>query len=372
MLAEWVVEEAELLGVGAHGSLTTAGRLAVAGDLAAAQDALAERAPATVEKLLLQADLTVVAPGALRPQVAAELELLADVESRGAATVYRIGERSLRRAFDAGRSADEVLAFLAGHAAHGVPQALSYLVADIGRRHGQVRIGQARCYVRSDDAALVAELARGRALARHGLRVLAPTVLVADVEPATLLDALRDAGYLPVAEDGTGAVVISRPALRRAPARPSLATAGKGAGKAAPAVPRSDDVEAVVAALRRPAGTAVPKAAARKPAPKSPANGSRPSSPPLFLLDDDRPGAIAKAPGHVGELLKLACDGEWLARISYVNGRGDESQLNVAVLDVGPRKMLVSVLPSFNNRTLNVSRVQWARILTEAEEDQFL
>src|SRR5207253_10243257 len=99
--------------------------------------------------------------------------------------------------------------------------------------------------------------------------------------------------------------------------------------------------------------------------------GYRPPSPPLFLLDD-RPSAIAKAPGDVIELLELACDGEWLARISYVNGKGQESQLNVAVLDVGPGKLLVDVLPGYNSRTLNLSRVQWARILTEAEEDQFL
>ncbi|MGH9266461.1 MAG: helicase-associated domain-containing protein, partial [Acidimicrobiales bacterium] len=105
MLASWVVEEAELLGLRARGSLTGAGRRAVAGDLAGAVAALAQRAPASVDHFVVQADLTVVAPGALQPQVAAELELLADVESRGAATVYRIGEHTLRRAFDAGRSA---------------------------------------------------------------------------------------------------------------------------------------------------------------------------------------------------------------------------------------------------------------------------
>ena len=222
-LAGWVLEEAELLGLVAKGSLTEAGRAAAGGDLAGAADALARRAPALVERFVLQADLTVVAPGALAPAVAAELELLADVESRGAATVYRLSERTVRPAFDAGRSAAEVTAFLEAHAAHGVPQALAYLVADVGRRHGRLRVGAATCYVRTDDPALTAEVGQARALARLGLRPIAPGVLVGDGDPAKVIGALRDAGYLPVAEDATGAVVITRPPARRAPPRPKAA-----------------------------------------------------------------------------------------------------------------------------------------------------
>jgi len=148
-----------------------------------------------------------------------------------------------------------------------------------------------------------------------------------------------------------------------------------GKGRQAPrGAPGPHDVDAVVAALRQPAAKAAPKppAAARKPAAKAPASRSGPPPTPLFLLDDDRPTAIAKSPGDVAELLTLACDFEWLVRISYVNGKGHESHLNAAVLDVGPAKMVVDVLPGWGSRTLNVSRVQWARVLTEAEEDQFL
>jgi hypothetical protein len=369
LLAAWVVEEAELLGVYARGSLTSAGRLAVAGDLAGATAALAERAPAPVERFVLQGDLTVVAPGVLEPQVAAELELLADVESRGAATVYRIAERTLRRAFDSGRSAAQVSDFLERHAAHGVPQALAYLVADVGRRHGQARIGEARCYVRSDDAALVAELARARALAGLGLRLLAPTVAVTGAEPAAVLEAMRGAGYLPAPEDSSGALVITRPAVRRAPAR-VRPKAAAGAQRPQPGgkAPTGAGVEAVVAGLRRGGAQPAPAAPSRPKAARPPL----PAPPSLFSEGTPRPLAIAKGREEVGELLELACEEEWLVRISYVNGKGKEAQLNVAVADVSPRNVLVSVLPRFNSRTLNRFRVQWARVLTEAEEDQLL
>ena len=62
--------------------------------------------------MLIQADLTAVAPGPLTRERARDLHLLADVESRGQATVYRFTPSSVRRAFDAGWAAHEVHAFL--------------------------------------------------------------------------------------------------------------------------------------------------------------------------------------------------------------------------------------------------------------------
>lgn len=359
-LAGWVLEEAELLGLTATGSLTAAGRAAVAGDLAEAAGALAERAPALVEHFVLQADLTVVAPGALQPEVAAELELLADVESRGAATVYRLSERSVRRAFDAGRSASEVTSFLEAHAAHGVPQALAYLVADVDRRHGRLRVGAARCYVRTDDPALTAEVGQARALARLGLRAIGPGVLVSDGEPAAVVDALRAAGYLPVAEDASGTVMITRPPVRRAPPRPAAPARTPAGGKRG-----TDDVAAIVGSLRQP------KAAASAPA-QAPARRPAPATIPLFDDDPARPVSIARARHDVDRLIEDAVESDWALRLSYVNGKGIESQLNVVPLIATSQKIHVTVLPSLTSRTLNRSRVQWARVLTEAEENQFL
>lgn len=363
-LAGWVLEEAELLGLVAKGSLTGAGRAAVAGDLTAAAGALAERAPALVERFVLQADLTAVAPGALQPAVAAELELMADVESRGAATVYRLSERTVRRAFDAGRSAEEVAAFLEAHAAHGVPQALAYLVADVGRRHGRLRVGAARCYVRTDDPALVAEVAQARALAHLGLRSIAPGVLVSDDDPATLLDALRAAGYLPVAEDASGALVITRPPVRRAPPRPKAAApkparAGKGA----------DELAAIVGAMRA-AGPAAPPPRARSTASARPP--ALPAADSLFDGPPPRPATIARSGPEIDDVIDGAIDHGWLLRISYVNAKGHESQTNVVILAATRTKLHVSVLPNCASRTLSRARVQWARVLTEIEEDQFL
>ena len=51
------------------------------------------------------------------------------------------------------------------------------------------------------------------------MRKLAPQVLVTDIDAHEVMTALRESGYLPAAENGTG-ILVSAPAVRRAKSRP--------------------------------------------------------------------------------------------------------------------------------------------------------
>ena len=367
MMTEWVVAEAELLGLAARRALATSGRLAVGGKLDDAAAALAAQAPPVSTSFVVQADLTVVAPGELAVPVRADLELLGDVESKGAATVYRLSETSLRRGFDAGRTAEDILAFLDGHATRAVPQSLRYMVTDLGRRFGQVRVGEARCYVRCDDPSLLAEVTRSRRTARFGLRLLAPTVAVSDAAPEVVLQALRDAGHLPAQEAAGGGLVLVRPERRRAKARP---VPSRPAPRAAAPV----DPAEVVARLRR-ARPPAPPPAPGAPAPTTPTPAlarKAPSGPPntMELFDVTlRPMEIFKGRDQVAGLLAQAFVEDWAVRVAYVNAKGRSSQLNVVLLDPPSADVFVDVLPRGEERILALDRIEWARVLTEAEEE---
>jgi len=213
----WALEEAALLGVTGRGALTTYGRALLAGGEPAGL--LAAQLPAPLDHVLVQADLTVVAPGPLQPELAAEMALLADVESAGSATVYRVTPASVRRALDAGQSAGDLHGLFAQRSRTPIPQALTYLIDDVARRHGGLRAGAAGSYLRSDDEALLAEILADRRSEPLRLRRLAPTVLVSSGPLNRLLDTLRDAGYAPVVEDARGVLVLTRPDARRAPVR---------------------------------------------------------------------------------------------------------------------------------------------------------
>jgi hypothetical protein len=221
-LVDWTLRESTWLGITALGALTSFGRALLAGDRPAAVTALRRALPEPVGHVLVQADLTIVAPGPLVPSLAAELAEVADVESAGGATVYRVSQATVRRALDTGRSADDLHELFRSHSTTPVPQGLSYLIDDVARQHGRLRGGTAGSFLRCDDPALLAEVIADRRTEAVQLRRIAPTVLVSPRPLAELLDVLRAAGFAPVAEGPDGQVVALRPAARRLAARPRV------------------------------------------------------------------------------------------------------------------------------------------------------
>jgi hypothetical protein len=218
--------EAALLGITGVDGLSTFGRLLVAGEDPTA--ALDDLLPAPVDHVLLQADLTAIAPGPLEHELAHKLALVADVESRGGATVYRFAASSVRRAFDAGWSAAEVHDFVSATSRTPVPQSLTYLVDDVSRRFGTLRAGHAESFLRSDDETALTELVHAPGAESLRLRRIAPTVVISDVPLGTLLPRIRELGLAPVVEAVDGTVRVARPDVFRA--RPRRRSAAAAAG----------------------------------------------------------------------------------------------------------------------------------------------
>lgn len=215
----WTMAEASALGLVALGGLTTSTRALLAEDRPGAVAAMLEALPRPVDHVLVQADLTVVAPGPLEAELAADMTAVADIESAGHATVYRVTETSIRRALDTGRTAGELHQLFTTRSATPVPQSLTYLIDDVARRHGRLRGGAAESFLRCDDASLLAEVLGNQVAAEYGLRMIAPTVLISSYPLAEVLDGLRAAGFAPAAEGPDGRVMDIRPSGRRLPAK---------------------------------------------------------------------------------------------------------------------------------------------------------
>lgn len=218
-LVGWTLREAAALGLTGFGELAPFAR-----DLLAGHDpepGLEKYLPDPVDRILIQADLTAVAPGPLVTELSRELALAADVESTGGATVYRFTPESIRRALDAGRTADDVSGLLARHSATPLPQPLTYLIDDVARRHGHLRVGSLASYVRTDSAGTLDEILADRRAAALRLHRLAPTVLASSLHRGELLDGLRAMGLAPVAESPGGGVIVTRPDAQRAEPPPT-------------------------------------------------------------------------------------------------------------------------------------------------------
>jgi hypothetical protein len=356
-LARWTLSESELLGVTGRGALSAQGRALLglpaasvretaahapsgpgdklpahkhhrpageaplsetprspAEQAAAAAHAarlLAPLLPEPLDHVLLQADLTAVAPGPLERPLADTLGVLADVESKGGATVYRFTPGSVRRALDAGRSASDLHAFLAAHSRTPVPQPLAYLIDDVARRHGHLRIGAASAYVRCDDDALLSEILADKRSQGLRLRRLAPTVLAAQADPAALLEGLRSMGFAPAAESAEGDVLITRAHAHRTPPRSAPVPVPEG-----PPVPDATLLGAAIRAIR--AGDLASTTPRKDTQAQAPGNGELPRTSSAETL------ATMQAAVMTGEAV-------W---IGYVNAEGAASQRVIAPIRV--------------------------------------
>ncbi|WP_033281204.1 helicase-associated domain-containing protein [Streptomyces sp. NRRL F-525] len=354
-LARWTLSEAEMLGVTGRGALSAQGRALLgprgvaaadsspgvsapsgpsspgdklpvhhhhrpptppdplspaeqAAASAAAARLLAPLLPEPLDHVLLQADLTAVAPGPLERPLADMLDVLADVESKGGATVYRFTPGSVRRALDAGRSASDLHDFLTAHSRTPVPQPLAYLIDDVARRHGHLRIGAASAYVRCDDDAVLSEILADKRSAGLRLRRLAPTVLAAQADPAALLDGLRAMGFAPAAESADGDVVITRAHARRTPPRTAPEPVPDG-----PPTPDTTLLSAAIRAIRA---------------------GDRASTTPLKTTPSptgDLPRTSSAETLATMQAAVLTGDTLW---IGYVNAEGAASQRVIAPIRV--------------------------------------
>lgn len=201
--------EAERLGLVALGRLTGAGhRLVESGIHHEVADAFATMLPDVQSRAVVGSDLTIMVLGSPAAHVVDVLDAVAERETRGQASAWRLTPGSVRGALDAGYTSDGVLEALAGLTDTALPQAVEYLVRDVGRRHGHVHVQPAGAVVVGQDEALLAEIAAERSLRRLGLYAVAPTVLVASAPVSDVLGGLRSAGYLPVEAAADGAPVV--------------------------------------------------------------------------------------------------------------------------------------------------------------------
>jgi hypothetical protein len=319
-LVAWTLTEAETLGLAAFGGLAAHGRLLVAGEDPV--PVLAGLLPEPVDHVLLQGDLTAVAPGPLEPALARTLAVVATVESHGGATVYRFTKESVRRAMDRGWTATEIHAFLTAASRTPVPQALTYLVDDTARTFGTVRVGFAAAYLRSDDEAALAELLAHPAAESLGLRRLAPTVVVSTVALDSLLPRLRELGLAPVVEAPDGSVHVARSDAKRAKARNGQRPAG---AQEAHLAARASAVAARVKAGDETAGS--------RPAPAEPASTM--------------------------SVLHEAIDAGEQVVISYVDGRGVGGEARVEPLGIDGGSLAARVEDDV--RSFALSRIRSVR-----------
>jgi hypothetical protein len=215
-LAEWTLREAEWLGITGQGALSKFGAQFLAGD---DLSSINEDLPKTVDHILIQSDNTAIAPGPLEHEISQALAMMAEIESRGGATVYRFTESTIRRALDHGKTGDEIKTFLVKTSKTPMPQPLEYLIADVAKKHGKLRVGNTSSFIRCEDTALISQIMNDKKLEILALRRIAPEVVICDMDATDAMRVLRECGYLPAGESANG-MILTGPRSNRALTKP--------------------------------------------------------------------------------------------------------------------------------------------------------
>lgn len=310
-LIDATIAEAAFVGaIGGVGSSASTPLLALL-DGSDVVEATKQLVPAEVSQLIAQGDMTLLAPGPLDAATAAIVEDLADLESPGLASMWRISDASLKRAFDRGHDADSLHTWFEQHIMGDVPQAITFLIDDLSRTHGAIRAGSALSYIRSTDPALLAVAAE-----HADLRILAPTVAVSPLPLPRLLHELQAAGLQPTAEDDNGAsiTIADEPTLVRATPSSLPQTA----------VPSDGDVEKIIAALNS---------------------------------DTSQLSGVSEA--STTDMLRAAARGRRRVRVDYADAHGVQHTLTVIPLTVN-----VGVVDAQDTATQRVLRMPLRRVIS--------
>jgi hypothetical protein len=319
----------------------------------------------TVSEITVGADLSIIVPGPPVPALGAALARFADLQASSPARMYRLSEASVRRALDAGMKGSQITEVLVAHAPRGLPQNVAYLIDDVANRHGNIVVGHAGLYVRSDDPSLLAGVIADRRLTSFTPRLLAPTVALLDGDDsAKALSALRSAGYLPVAEAGGAALTASKaPAVSPILLRPMRSgPAGPSWADLAP-----DEAESLAEALVQ--GSRGPAAAGqegRLPAMTIAMAGATGRAP----AGDEPQGPTCTNPDDVRRLLEWAAHEETVVEIAYVTSRGRTSMRKVEPYAVLGSRLYATCHLTGAELAIRLARVASARATGDPVDDE--
>jgi hypothetical protein len=202
---------AESIGLTTQGHANEWLQLAVESRIADATKALAKNLPEVQSRIIVQGDLSIIAPGPLSNKDERELRAFVETEQAGLASRYRISALSISQALETSITASDIGATLTRLSGTALPQPVEYLIADTVKRFGRIRVthdvalGGSRVFC--EDSTMCAQLANEAALRAFGLRAIDAHNLRSKYDSDVVYFGLREIGHLAIRTTATGELV---------------------------------------------------------------------------------------------------------------------------------------------------------------------
>ena len=207
-------QQAQDIGFSVSGMATPLLAPCLKGDFATAKDLLEAHLPSAQHSLIVQADLSLIAPGPLDTATESTVRKFAQIEQVSVACSYRLSALSVSHGLECGLSIDEIRNTLLELSQKPLPQPVEYLLAEAQNRFGRLTIskglGLDRAILKSTDGIHLTEVLNDARLRPFAFQPVTASSIATRFEPDVLYFALRDNGYVPVRIDESGAVISPR------------------------------------------------------------------------------------------------------------------------------------------------------------------
>ena len=202
---------AGLIGLSAVGWMSSWAPNVLNCDYSAASQQAAATLPQPQDKLICQADLTLIAPGPLPTDVEITLRRFADTEQIGMASTYRLSALSISHGLETGLKVSEIRELLLRLSGDSIPQPIEYLLSEADVRFGRLAVigGELneRSLIKSSDKVLLAEILNDARLKPFAISQLEDGQLASRFEPEVLYFGLREIGFVAIRADENGKVL---------------------------------------------------------------------------------------------------------------------------------------------------------------------
>jgi len=212
---ENLAHQADGIGFAVSGRASLLLRLGLDGRLPAAADLLSQHLPQLQHSLIVQADLSLIAPGPLDTATEMELRKFANLEQVSVACTYRLSAASVSRGLECGLSIATIGAMLQDLNGKALPQPVEYLLRDTAAKFGKLVIeagrgGAEKSVVKSQDGLLLTEVLNDSRLRAFAFAANTAGSIATRFEPETVYHGLRDHGYLAIRLNADGTVFAPR------------------------------------------------------------------------------------------------------------------------------------------------------------------
>lgn len=115
---------------------------------------------------------------------------------------FTLTKNSIAEAMNAGSSPASIVDFLRNNSKTGVPDSVLRLLGDLGKKHGQVKVGFANTFLTVEDPHTVLEILASKAFQRMSPKAVGErAVILRESNPQKVLNLLKKMGHYPVMEE---------------------------------------------------------------------------------------------------------------------------------------------------------------------------